>query len=233
LGAVSVLVIAGGVAFAAASFVTLHVLGSPFPLDLRLSIWITEGVGWTVGALLFWLAAARLGGRPMDAWAAAILAAIVISITSINAHSVPEALLVAAAIVCALAPWFAIALPPSPGRLLFVIANLALILAAPAIARVIELPFWLRTFQPIDPLRLPDWLSSRPLEWPWIVAVAPFAYGFLVGAPTECCVSAPLHSSLFVVMPAALIGLVIWFYGRRQHEKPYGWQGPAGRATRR
>jgi hypothetical protein len=52
------------------------------------------------------------------------------------------------------------------------------------------------------------------------VAVAPFAFGFLVGAPTECCVGAPLHSSLFIVVPAAVVGLVIWHYGRRQPEKP-------------
>ena len=231
--AVVTLVIAGSLAFASASFATLHALDPRGPAELRLFSWLADAAPWTVGALLFWLAATRLRARPVDAWVAASIAAIVITIASINGHSVPDSLLVAAAIVCALAPWFAIVSPPSAARLLLVVTNLVFIVAAPAIAGAIALPFWLRTFQPIDPLRLPEWLSSRPLEWPWILPVAPVAFGFLIDEPTECCVAAPAHSSLFVVVPAVLFGVVIWYRGRRRLEQPYAWHGPAGRATRR
>ena len=146
--------------------------------------------------------------RPADAWIASSLGAIVIAITSINANQVPDGVRVAVAIAGALAPWPAIAYPPSLARSAFVAANLAFIAIAPLVAAAIELPFWLRTFQPIDPLRLPEWLANRPLEWPWLLVVAPVAFGAFQ-PPQECCTAAPLYTPLLIVVPAAIIGMVI------------------------
>ncbi len=201
-------------------------------MDLRLAVFLSETASWFVAAALFFLAAARLRGRPLDAWIAAVLAAVLIAIASVN-PSVPGPLALATTIAGALAPWFAILFPPSRRRLVFVCLNLALIVAAPAIAGVVELPHWLRTFAPIDPLTIPSWLHALPLQWPWIVLAAPFAYGFLMNIPTECCVSGPFIAPIFAYLPAALIGLAVWYGGRHRSEEPYGWHGPAGRATRR
>jgi hypothetical protein len=77
LGPVALLVIAGVLAFASASFATLRLLDSRLPAELRLSTWLMDAAGWTVGALLFGLAAARLRGRPMDARIAPSVPAIV------------------------------------------------------------------------------------------------------------------------------------------------------------
>jgi hypothetical protein len=156
----------------------------------------------------------------------------VIAITSINANHVPDSVRVAVAIAGSLAPWPAIVYPASITRTAFVAANLAFVAAAPLIAAAVELPFWLRTFQPIDPMRLPEWVANRPLEWPWILAVAPVAFGALE-PPRECCTVAPLHTPLFIFGPAALIGLAVWYGGRRRPKQTRGWHGPAGRATRR
>jgi len=204
----------------------------PLPADLRIAMFLSETASWFVGAALFFLAAARLRGRPLDAWITAVLAAVLIAIASVN-PSVPGPVALAATITGALAPWFAILFPPSRRRLVFVSLNLALIVAAPAIAGVIELPHWLRTFAPIDPLKIPPWLRALPLQWPWIVLGAPISYGFLINKSTECCVSGPFLPPIVAYVPAALIGVFIWYGGRRRAEEPYGWHGPAGRATRR
>jgi len=204
----------------------------PLPADLRIAVFLSETASWFVGAALFFLAAARLRGRPLDAWIAAVLAAVLIAMASVN-PSVPGPLAVAATIAGALAPWFAILFPPSRRRLVFVSLNPALIVAAPAIAGVIELPHWLRRFAPIDPLTIPPWLRALPLQWPWIVLAAPISYGFLINKSTECCVSGPFLPPIVAYLPAALIGVLMWYGGRRRAEEPYGWHGPAGRATRR
>jgi hypothetical protein len=230
--AIAGLAVAGVLAFVSAGFVAVQLLDPRYPSDARIPSWINEGLGWVVGALLFVLAALRLRTRPADAWVAASLGAIVIAIASINANLVPDGVRVAVAIAGALAPWPAIVYPPSITRTAFVAANLAFVVVAPVVVAAIELPFWLRTFQPIDPLRLPEWLANRPIEWPWVLVVAPVAFGALE-PPRGCCVGAPLHSSLLIVVPAALIGLVIWYYGRHRPQSQYAWHGPAGRATRR
>lgn len=230
--AIAALAVAGVLSFVSAGFVTIQLLDPIYPSDVRVSSWLYEGLGWVEAALLFGLAAARLRARPADAWIAASLGAIVIAITSINANHVPDGVRVAVAIAGALAPWPAIVYPPSIARTAFVAANLAFVAVVPVVAGATELPFWLRTFQPIDPLRLPEWLVNRPLEWPWILAVAPVAFGALE-PPRECCTVAPLYTPLLIIVPAALIGLAVWYGGRRRSEKPYGWHGPAGRATRR
>jgi len=232
LVAIAALAVAGVLAFAAAGFVTVQLLDPRYPSDARVSSWLYEGLGWVEAALLFGLAALRLRMRPADAWIAASLGAIVIAITSINANQVPDGVRVAVAVAGALAPWPAIVYPPSIARTAFAAANLAFVAVAPLVSGAIELPFWLRTFQPIDPLRLPDWLANRPIEWPWVLAVAPVAFGALE-PPRECCTVAPLYSPLFIVVPAALIGFAVWYSGRRGPVREYGWHGPAGRATRR
>ena len=231
LVAIAALAIAGALALVSASFVTIHLLDPRYPSDARISSWVYEGLGWVEAAVLFGLAAIRVRTRPADAWIASSLGAIVIAITSINANQVPDGVRVAVAMAGALAPWPAIAYPPSIARSAFVAANLAFIAVAPVIAAAVELPFWLRTFDPIDPLRLPEWLANRPLEWPWVLAVAPVAFGTLQ-PPQECCTGAPLYTPLLIVVPAAIIGMVIWSRGRRP-EQTYGWRGPAGSATRR
>jgi hypothetical protein len=230
--AVGALAVAGILAIVSAGFVTVQLLDPRYPGDARVSSWLYEGLGWVEAALLFGLAAVRLRTGPADAWIAASLGAIVIGIASINANYVPDGVRVAVAIAGALAPWPAIVYPVSITRTAFVAANLAFIAVAPLIAAAVELPFWLRTFQPIDPLRLPEWLANRPLEWPWILAVAPVAFGALE-PPRECCTVAPLHTPLFIFGPAALIGLAVWYGGRRRPKQTRGWHGPAGRATRR
>ena len=230
LAAIAALLVAGSLSFASAVFASLHALDPVFPAELRLPLWINDATGWTVGAVLFFLAGARLGGRPMDARVAAVLAAVVITVASFNPQSVPRGLALAATIAGPLAPWFAIAFPPSPARVLLVAANLALIVTAPVIAAATALPWWLRTFAPIDPLTIPAWLSTRPLQWPWIVAAAPVLFDV---TPHDCCVGIPVNTPLLVVVPAAIVGIVIWYRGRRKPEAPSGWHGPAGRATRR
>jgi len=232
LVAIAALAIAGTLAFVSASFVTIHLLDPRYPTDARISSWVYEGLGWVEAALLFGLAAVRLRTRPADAWTTAALAAIVIAITSINANQVPDGVRVAVAIAGALAPWPAIAYPPSIARSAFVSTNLTFIAVAPVVAAAIELPFWLRTFQPIDPLQLPEWLANRPLEWPWVLAVAPIAFGAFQPAQ-ECCSVAPLYTPLLIFVPAAIIGIVVWYRGLRRPERTYGWHGPAGSATRR
>jgi hypothetical protein len=222
--------VAGLLALAAGVFATLST--GPLPADLRIAELLSEAASWYVGAALFFLAAARLGGRPLDAWIVAALAAVLIAIASVN-PSVPGPLALAATIAGALAPWLAVLFPPSWRRLFFVSLNLAFILAASAIGGVIELPFWLRTFAPIDPLTIPSWLKALPLQWPWIVVAAPIVYGFLINNSTECCVAGPFIPPIVAYLPAAIIGVIIWYGGRRRSEKPYGWHGPAGRATRR
>ena len=232
LVAIASLAVTAVLALVSAGFVTAQLLDPRYPSDARVSSWVDEGLGWVEAGLLFALAALRLRARPGDAWIAASLGAIVIAITSINANHVPDGVRVAVAIAGALAPWPAIMYPPSVARTALVAANLAFIAVAPLIARVIELPFWLRTFQPIDPLQLPEWLANRPLEWPWVLAVAPVAFGALE-PPRECCTAAPLYTPLFVIVPAALVGLAVWYTGRRGLMREYEWHGPAGRATRR
>jgi hypothetical protein len=222
--------VAGLLALAAGVFATQ--LTAPLHTDLRIAVFLSETATWYVGAALFFLATARLRGRPLDAWIAAVLAAVLIAIASVN-PSVPGSVALAATIAGALAPWLAILFPPSRRRLVFVSLNLALIVAAPAIAGVVELPHWLRTFAPIDPLTIPSWLHALPLQWPWIVLAAPIVYGFLLNTPTACCVAGPFIAPIFAYLPAAVIGVLIWYGGRRRSEKPYGWHGPAGRATRR
>lgn len=76
-------------------------------MDLRLAVFLSETASWFVAAALFFLAAARLRGRPLDAWIAAVLAAVLIAIASVN-PSVPGPLALATTIAGALAPWFAI-----------------------------------------------------------------------------------------------------------------------------
>ena len=208
LVAIAALAIAGALAFVSAGFVTIHLLDPRYPSDARISSWVYEGLGWVEAAVLFGLAAIRVRTRPADAWIASSLGAIVIAITSINANQVPDGVRVAVAIAGALAPWPAIAYPPSLARSAFVAANLAFIAIAPLVAAAIELPFWLRTFQPIDPLRLPEWLANRPLEWPWLLVVAPVAFGAFQ-PPQECCTAAPLYTPLLIVVSAAIIGMVI------------------------
>jgi hypothetical protein len=230
IAALAAQLVAGLLALASGVFATVST--DRLPADLRLAIFLSETACWYVGAALFFLAAARLRWRPPDAWAAAVLAAIVIAVASVN-PAVPGPLALAATIAGALAPWLAILFPPSRRRLIFVSLNLALIVAAPAIAGVLQLPHWLRTFAPIDPLTIPSWLRALPLQWPWIVPAAPIAYGFLINNSTECCVSGPFLPPIVAYLPAAVIGAIIWFEGRRRSEKPYGWHGPAGRATRR
>jgi len=230
LAGVAALLVAGALALGSATFATSHALDPVFAAALRLSLWLHDAAGWTVGAALFVLAAARLGGRPMDAWVAAILAAVVITVASFNPHSVPRGLALAATITGALAPWFAISFPPAIARLLFAAANLALIVAAPVIAAAAELPWWLRSFAPIDPLTIPAWLASRPLQWPWILIAAPVLFDV---TPHDCCVVIPANTPLLVVVPAAIVGFVIWFRGRRRPDSPIAWHGPAGRTTRR
>lgn len=230
IAAVGAQLVAGLLALAAGVFATQ--LTAPLPVDLRLAVFLSETACWYVGAALFFLAAARLPGRPLDAWIAAVLAAVLIAVASVN-PSVPGPLALAATIAGALAPWFAILFPPSRRRLVFVSLNLALIVAVPAIVGVVELPFWLRTFAPIDPLTIPAWLQALPLQWPWIVLAAPIVYGFLLDIPTECCVVGPFIPPIVAYLPAAVIGAIIWYGGRRRADEPYGWHGPAGRATRR
>jgi hypothetical protein len=230
VAAVGAQLVAGLLALAAGVFATQSTDG--LPADLRLADFLSETASWYVGAALFFLAAGRLRGRPLDAWIATVLAAVLIAIASVN-PSVPGRLALAATIAGALAPWLAILFPPSRRRAIFVSLNLALIVAAPAISGVIELPHWLRTFAPIDPLTIPSWLRALPLQWPWIVVAAPIAYGFLIKTSTECCVAGPFIPPIVAYLPAALIGLLIWYGGRRRSETAYGWHGPAGRATRR
>jgi hypothetical protein len=230
LAGVAALLVAGTLALSSALFATSHALDPVFSAELRLSLWLHDAGSWTVGAVLFVLAAARLGGRPMDAWVAAILAAVVITVASFNANTVPASLRLAATIACALAPWIAIAFPPSSARALLAAANLTLIVAAPLIAAATVLPWWLRSLAPIDPLTIPAWLASRPLQWPWIVVAAPVLFDV---TPHDCCVAIPAHTPLLVVLPAAIAGFVIWYRGRRRPEAPPAWHGPAGVATRR
>jgi hypothetical protein len=232
LVAIAALATAGALALVSAGFVTSQLLDPRYPSGARISSWVYEELGWVEAALLFGLASVRLRTRSADARIAASLGAIVIAITSINANQVPDSVRVAVAIAGALAPWPAIAYPPSIARSAFVAANLAFVAVAPLVAAKIELPFWLRAFEPIDPLRLPEWLADRPLEWPWVLAVAPVAFGAFQ-PPEECCIAAPLYTPLVVVVPAAMIGMVIWYRGRRRAEQTYGWHGPAGIATRR
>ena len=230
MAGVAALSVAGTLALGSAMFATSHALDPVFSADLRLSLWLHDSAGWAVGGGLFFLAAARLGGRPLDAWVAAIFAAVVITVASFNPHSVPGRLALAATIAGALAPWFAIAFPPSPARALFVVANLALIVAGPTIAVATALPWWLRTFAPIDPLTIPAWLNTRPVQWPWILLAAPVLFDV---APHDCCVGIPVFSPLLVVVPAAIGGFVIWYRGRRRPDAQVALHGPAGRATRR
>jgi len=230
VAAVAAQLVAGLLALAAGVVATQATSG--LPADLRLADFLSETASWYVGAALFLLAAARLRARPLDAWVAAMLAAVMIAIASVN-PSVPGPLALAATIAGALAPWLAIVFPLSLRRLVFVALNLGFIVAMPAIANVVELPHWLRTFAPIDPLTIPSWLRALPLQWPWIVLAAPITYGFLINTSTECCVSGPFIPPIVAYLPAAVIGAIIWYEGRRRSEKPYGWHGPAGRATRR
>jgi hypothetical protein len=200
-------------------------------LDLPVASWIVRPLGWTIAGLLFALAAVRLGGRPVDAWIAAPLGAIIVSIVSFSAPDIPPAILLPASVASALAPWLAIAFPPSPWRALLVGCNLALIVAADFLVSALGLPTWLARFVPIDPEALPPWLLTLPLDWPWKVLAAPILFGSFAGPPLECC--GPVNSPLYVIVPATVIGLVIWYRGRRRLEAPHGWHGPAGRATRR
>lgn len=232
LVAMVALALAAVLTLVSAGFVTVQLFDPRYPGDVRISSWIYEGLGWVEAALLFGLAAVRLRVRPADAWIVACLGAIVIAITSINANHVPDGVRVAVAVAGALAPWPAIIYPPSIARTAFVAVNLAFVAVAPLVSMASELPFWLRTFQPIDPLRLPEWLANRPLEWPWILAVAPVAFGALE-PPRECCTVAPLHNPLLIIVPSALIGAAVWYSGRRKPAREYEWHGPAGRATRR
>ena len=227
LTAVGSLVLASVLALAAAGFATAHVL--LIPDDLRIGLWLHDAAGWTVGAALFFLAAARLAHRPVDAWIAAIAAAVVVTVASFNPLSVPRTLALAATIAGALAPWPALAVPPSRRGLVFVGLNLAFVVAAPSIAEIVPLPWWLRGFAPIDPLTIPSWLSTRPLQWPWILVAAPVAFG----APAGCCAALPASSPLWITAPAALLGFVIWYGGRGRPRVPVGRRGPAGSAMRR
>ncbi|HEV8535104.1 MAG TPA: hypothetical protein VGR87_05205 [Candidatus Limnocylindria bacterium] len=233
LSAVAALALAGVLALAAAAFASAHALDPVLPVDVRVLLVVHEAAHWAVGGALFVLAAARLGRRPADAWIASALGAVVITVASFNAQSVPPPLLLAAAIAGAAAPWPAILLPPALARSLLVIANLALIGMAPVLAGPLALPFWLRTFAPIDPLTIPTWLANLPLQWPWIVAGAPVLFGVLDSGPAGCCAVVPVHSHLLVTVPAAVVGSFVWYGGRRRHEAPYAWHGPAGKATRR
>ena len=230
--AIAALAIAGTLALVSAGFVTIHLLDPRYPSDARISSWVYEGLGWVEAALLFGLAAVRLRTRPADAWIASSLGAIVIAIMSINANQIPDSVRVAVGIAGTLAPWPVIAYPPSIARSAFVAANLAFIAVAPLVAAAIELPFWLRTFEPIAPSQLPEWLANRPLEWPWVLAVAPVAFGAFQ-PPPECCTVAPLYTPLLILVPAAIIGIVVWYRGRHRLEQAYAWHGPAGNATRR
>ena len=95
------------------------------------------------------------------------------------------------------------------------------------------------TFHALDPvfsaeLRFSLWLSDAP-GWTvgaalFLVAAAPVLFDV---TPHECCVGIPVFSPLLVVVPAAIVGIVIWYRGRRRPEAPIAWHGPAGRATRR
>jgi len=211
LAAFGSLVLASVLAVAAAGFATAHEL--PSPNDLRIGLWLHDAAGWTVGAALFLLAAARLARRPVDAWVAAFAAAVVVTGASFNPLSVPRTLALAATIAGALAPWPA----------------LAFVVAAPWIAQIVPFPWWLRGFAPIDPLTIPSWLSARPLQWPWIVVAAPVVFG----APAGCCAALPASSPVWITAPAALLGFVIWYGGRGRPRVPVGRRGPAGSAMRR
>jgi len=226
LAAFGSLVLASVLAVAAAGFATAHEL--PSPNDLRIGLWLHDAAGWTVGAALFLLAAARLARRPVDAWVAAFAAAVVVTGASFNPLSVPRTLALAATIAGALAPWPALAFPSRRG-LAFVVLNLAFVVAAPWIAQIVPFPWWLRGFAPIDPLTIPSWLSARPLQWPWIVVAAPVVFG----APAGCCAALPASSPVWITAPAALLGFVIWYGGRGRPRVPVGRRGPAGSAMRR
>ena len=227
LAAFGSLVLASVLAVAAAGFATAHEL--PSPNDLRIGLWLHDAAGWTVGAALFLLAATRLARRPVDAWVAAFAAAVVVTGASFNPLSVPRTLALAATIAGALAPWPALAFPPSRRGLAFVVLNLAFVVAAPWIAQIVPFPWWLRGFAPIDPLTIPSWLSARPLQWPWIVVAAPVVFG----APAGCCAALPASSPVWITAPAALLGFVIWYGGRGRPRVPVGRRGPAGSAMRR
>ena len=227
LAAFGSLVLASVLAVAAAGFATAHEL--PSPNDLRIGLWLHDAAGWTVGAALFLLAATRLARRPVDAWVAAFAAAVVVTGASFDPLSVPRTLALAATIAGALAPWPTLAFPPSRRGLVFVVLNLAFVVAAPWIAQIVPLPWWLRGFAPIDPLTIPSWLSARPLQWPWIVVAAPVVFG----APAGCCAALPASSPVWITAPAALLGFVIWYGGRGRPRVPVGRRGPAGSAMRR
>ena len=212
---------------------SVYALDPIFSPGDRAALWLRYGAHWVVGAVLFLLAAARVRGRPGDARVAATLAGIVVALASFDAQGIPFGLALAATLAGALAPWSAFLAAPSASRTFFVVANLAVIAAAPAIAALIALPWWLRRFAPIDPLTIPEWLASRPLQWPWIVGAAPVAFGFLVNEPKECCVGIPVNSPLLLVVPAAIVGFAVWQSGRRRPAVPIVRHGPAGSATRR
>lgn len=220
-------------AFAAAAFATVPALDLRMPAEIRLGLWVRDAAHWTVAAGLFLLAAVRLRDRPGDAWLAAVLGAIVITVASVNAHAVPRGLLLAATIAGALAPWLSLAYPPSRGGFAVVGANLAVIAALPLLATLVDLPFWLKTFVTIDPLTIPAWLAALPLQWPWIVVAAPVTFDAFGLGPEGCCRLAPSYPALFLYGPAALIGLVIWVGGRGRTETEPGLHGRAGSALRR
>ena len=226
LAAVGSLVLASALALAAAAFATSQIL--LIAADVRVGVWFHDAAGWTVGAALFLLAALRLRRRPVDTWPAAIAAALVVTVASFNPRVAPT-LALAATTAGALAPWPALAFPPSRRSLAFVVLNLAFIAAAPTIGALVPLPWWLRGFAPIDPLTIPSWLATRPLQWPWIVAAAPVVFG----APHDCCTGLPVGSPLWITVPAAIFGVVIWYGGRRRPEVPIARRGPAGSAMRR
>ena len=206
LAAFGSLVLASVLAVAAAGFAAAHEL--PRPNDLRIGLWLHDAA---------------------DAWVAAFAAAVVVTGASFNPLSVPRTLALAATIAGALAPWPALAFPPSRRGLAFVVLNLAFVVAAPWIAQIVPFPWWLRGFAPIDPLTIPSWLSARPLQWPWIVVAAPVVFG----APAGCCAALPASSPVWITAPAALLGFVIWYGGRGRPRVPVGRRGPAGSAMRR